>query len=104
MSYLLVVGVVAGWLGLGLLGSGFSYAFFQRGFPGLSKKDRTFDTVKDLGMSIFGLCNLLGVLIFLFVEGCYLKYGWLFPGTVDPTLPESFDEWWNAGCPEWKKK
>lgn len=65
----------AAWLGVGFIGSGFSYAHYQRKYPSIADESRRNDTTFSLTMALFGPTNLWS----LFVVG-YCDCGWLMPG------------------------
>lgn len=68
------------WLALGVIASGWHYAYFQREYPERATRDRDGDRRAALLLLPFGLCAFIGMLMFFSEKGCDMSHGWLWPG------------------------
>ena len=84
--------LLALWIVCGVIAAGLQYATVQREFPGIAAENRRADTWLVIAFGCTGPVALLAVVISNAVQGYH--HGWLCPGTVDPTLPTSWDEYY----------
>lgn len=67
------------WVGLGIWGSGYQYAYFQKNWPIVAEKFRVEDTLIALRGSLLGPICLIRILIYMRAWN-RTRQGWLFPG------------------------
>jgi len=70
-----IIGIVLAWLLCGFLAMGKIYAYFQRKYPRLARKNRRGDRIMAVAWLLFGPCSLIVAMI----NGEGGKYGWLAP-------------------------
>lgn len=64
---------IIGWILLGLIGSGFMFAYFQDKYPDLAEDDFADDLISSLVLAITGPVNLIISIIWISTHG---YYGW----------------------------
>lgn len=75
MNWFLFSLAALAWYAIGLAGSGFEFAYFQREYPSLAKRDYRRDRQSALWVALGGIIILL-ICIF---DSDYQKHGWMNP-------------------------